>query len=126
MTKKLVFCDQEKGPFFSNFEYFAKIRLKNRTLRYVGIINSFYLTYPLSLLVLIACFNMVRGSLTFLQLHCFKGIFCKAHVHDLTGMHDLTGNLAYYDFFRKTHAPLYMMNAKLTQQRFWPCCKYVS
>ena len=24
-------------------------------------------------------------------------------------MHDLTGNLAYYDFFRKTHAPLYFV-----------------
>ena len=42
-------------------------------------------------------------------LHCFKGIFRKAYAHDLTGMHDLTGNYAYYDFFRKTHVPLYLI-----------------
>ena len=40
-------------------------------------------------------------------MHDFIGIFRKGHVHDLTGMHDLTGNLAYDDFFRKTHAGLY-------------------
>ena len=33
-----------------------------------------------------------------LIMQCFKGIFRKTHVNDLTGMHDLTGNLAYYDF----------------------------
>ena len=28
-------------------------------------------------------------------------------IHDLPGMHELNGNFAYDDFFRKTHAPLY-------------------
>ena len=28
--------------------------------------------------------------------------------YDFTGMHDLTGKFAYDDFFRKTHAPLYL------------------
>ena len=27
--------------------------------------------------------------------------------HDFSGMHDLSGNFSYDDFFRKTHAPLY-------------------
>ena len=54
--------------------------------------------------MLIACFKRAGDF-----LHCFKGIFHKAYVHDLTGMHGLTGNLAYYDFFRKTHVPLYII-----------------
>ena len=53
--------------------------------------------------------NALTGQGILIFLHCFKGIFRKAHLHDLTGMHDLTGNLAYYDFFRKTHAPLYFL-----------------
>ena len=30
-------------------------------------------------------------------------------------MHDLTGNLAYYDFFRKTHAPLYFLCTDMSE-----------
>ena len=37
-----------------------------------------------------------------------KALYLVNNRHDFKGMHDFKGNFPYYDFFRKTHARLYL------------------
>ena len=42
--------------------------------------------------------------------------------HYFTGMHNLTGKFTYDDFFRKTHAPLYLLGIGNRFMLVWTFC----
>ena len=56
----------------------------------------------------------VNGIHGFNGKKCYdKALYLVNNRHDFKGMHDFKGNFPYDDFFRKTHARLYMNKTSL-------------
>ena len=55
----------------------------------------------------------VNGIHGFIGKKCYDRAFhLLNNLHDFNGMHGLSGNFCYDHFFRKTHAPLYLLESE--------------